>query len=154
MFCHGYILGTYAFHVYFILSVLNYWHEDNHGVAREGIQNEMVKYTACTRTGLYYNDGCMCRLILRYAPSQRDTALLRKDVSHWLCASLESVLILCITTWHRRDIGTLYWCIYHTFPAKNYTYISIPIYMEYKSTKPLWFTVRFCGHIHTLMMFA
>ena len=35
----------------------------------------------------------------RFAPSQWETALLCNDVSHWLGASLESALILCIVPW-------------------------------------------------------
>ena len=44
----------------------------------------------------------------RFAPSQRETALLCNDVSHWLGASLESALIL---GWRQpmRDGVTLYW---------------------------------------------
>ena len=60
----------------------------------------------CKRVSLY-----VCRVDSRFAPSQRETALLCNDVSHWLGASLESALymlcLVCCCQGGEPDISTV-----------------------------------------------
>ena len=72
----------------------------------------------------------MCRAVSRFVPSQWETALLCKDVFHWLGASLESALNVFQNLWKRYKILST------KFKAHNLH--GIVVFTKKKRTRKSW----------------